>query len=119
MAYFPATYQPYQPVYQPTFQNTGIIWVSGELEAQNYPVAPNNAVALWESSGRAVYLKQTDASGRPTLKAYDLTERVRTPQDSSSPAGGKSTAYATKDELAALSAVVAGIQAKLKGETDE
>ena len=33
---------------------TGIIWVSGVQEAQLYPVAPNNAVALWENSGKAI-----------------------------------------------------------------
>ena len=62
--FFSSTYQPIQPVYQPTFQNypqqnytpqnipqSGIIWVSGEQEAQSYPVGPNAAVALWDSNG--------------------------------------------------------------------
>lgn len=62
---------------QPTTQiSTGILWVGSEQEAQNYPVAPNNAVALWDSTTPVIYLKQADASGRPNIKVYDLKERV-------------------------------------------
>ena len=96
MAYnygFPATYQsPYQQpmsyygFQQPTPMSganqqqagpaqSGILWVANEQEAQAYPVAPNNAVALWDSTNPAVYIKQADASGKPVLKTYDLVER--------------------------------------------
>ena len=64
------------PVQQPQMPITsGIIWVNNEQEAQMYPVAPNNAVALWDVSGKVVYLKQADATGKPTVHVYDLTER--------------------------------------------
>jgi hypothetical protein len=54
MAYnpFPIGYQPYyqanyQPLQnQPQNQNTGIIWVSGEVGARGYPVAPNTTIQL-------------------------------------------------------------------------
>lgn len=59
---------------------SGILWVTSEQEAQAYPVAPNNAVALWDSSAPSVYIKQADASGKPVLKIYDLTERTETPR---------------------------------------
>lgn len=74
--YYPVTYyqHPQQTYYQPQQQQSSIIWVNSEIEAQNYPVAPNNAVALWDSNKAAIYLKQTDASGRPTFKAFDLVE---------------------------------------------
>lgn len=70
---------------------SGILWVSSEQEAQAYPVAPNNAVALWDSSAPAVYIKQADASGKPVLKVYDLTERAETPRSAQIPQGDIST----------------------------
>lgn len=109
-------YQPYQP--QPVQQNTqsyspaaaqnGIIWISGPQEAQMYPIAPNNAVALWEKSGKTIYLKSADATGKPTIRVYDLVERAETASDGVSGADGKTPAYATKDELTAVVGVVKG-----------
>ena len=69
-----------QPMSQPVQQNPiaqgGVQWVSGEQEARGYLIAPNSAVALWDSTAPTVYLKQADASGKPTLKIYDLVERA-------------------------------------------
>lgn len=78
-------------------QNTSnsIIWVNSEKEAQMYPVAPNNAVTLWNTSEPVVYLKQADATGKPMLKTYDLIERV----DATSISSGERAEYATKAEL--------------------
>ena len=106
--YYPVGYNPYLPAnYQqvaspqpPQNSSTsGIIWVSGAQEAQFYPVAPNCAVALWEQSGKTVYLKQSDATGKPTMRVYDLIERT-----DSAPAApdGKAHDYATKSELIAF-----------------
>ena len=80
MATYPY-YNPYQQSYYPVpqvqqSQPTSIIWVQGEREAASYPVAPNNAVALWDSDAPVIYLKQADAAGKPTMKAYDLVERA-------------------------------------------
>ena len=79
--YYPQynAYMPYQNI-SPAVPQNSMIWVSGELEAANYPVAPNAAVTLWEQSGKAVYLKSADATGKPTLKVYDLIERVEKPE---------------------------------------
>lgn len=83
-SYYPNYYQP-QQVYQPQMQmqmqqnnpiSGGITWVKDSNEASNYPVAPNNAVALWDSSSPTIYLKQADAAGRPTIKTFDLVERA-------------------------------------------
>lgn len=95
-------YQPYQPPmadqlmqlrqnqYQPNMQQAqqaspSIVWVQNEMEAANYLVAPNSAVTLWDSNAPVVYLKQADASGKPSMKIYDLVERtqrpVQAPQD--------------------------------------
>ena len=101
----PQNYQPQQS-YQP--QQTSIIWVSGEKEAQMYPVAPNNAVTLWSQSEPVVYLKQADATGKPSLRVYDLVERAESANTGVSSVDGKSITYATKDELSAVVGAVKG-----------
>ena len=100
-------YQPY-PYYQ---QTTGIIWVSGEQEAQMYPIAPNNAVTLWDKNGGAVYVKSADATGKPTMKTYDLTERV---EAAPAPQQGSLADYATRKELAAFNETLEGIRADIE-----
>lgn len=136
-AYTPYTpmYQPYgnYPIFQPyqtpqavqqpvqqaqqTAQASSMIWVRNAQEAAMYPVAPNNAVALWDSGVSCIYLKQADASGKPTMKTYDLIERIETPAE---PAPDTSS-FATKAELAALAGVVKdvdGIIAAIREDVD-
>ena len=90
-------YQPYQPPmadqlmqlrqnqFQPNMQQvpqqtqSSMIWVSSEQDAFNYLIAPNSAVTLWDSNAPVVYLKQADASGKPSMKIYDLVERTQRP----------------------------------------
>ena len=115
-------YQPYQP-YQPPMadqlmqlrqnqyqlnmqqvpqqQAPSIVWVQSEVEAMTYPIAPNNAVTLWDSNAPVIYLKQADASGKPSMKIYDLVERNSRPVQTMQT---QAVEYATKDELAALAA---------------
>lgn len=133
--YYPANYQPayyqpfgnyypqnYQQMPQPVQnqqqsnqqQTTGILWVSSELEAQAYPVAPNNAVALWDSTKPAIYLKQADASGKPVMKVYQLSERTETPQVKQDAPEYKVSDLALKSDLAALEAVIATLKDEVK-----
>lgn len=63
-----------QPVQQPQTQST-ILWVSSEREACEYPIAPNAAVALWDSNNPVVYIRKADASGKPDTEIYDLVQR--------------------------------------------
>lgn len=120
--------QNYQPMYsqpsiqpvqqQPNYQNvqtvqptqqtaqSSIIWISSERDAAMYPVAPNTAVTLWSASEPVVYLKQADASGKPTMKTYDLVERVETPPTAPSDGGDKKVEYALKSDLSAVVGVV-------------
>lgn len=112
-------YQPYQPPmadqlmqlrqnqYQPNMQQVpqqqspSIVWVQNEMEAANYLVAPNSAVTLWDSNAPVVYLKQADASGKPSMKIYDLVERTHRPvQAPQSP----TVEYAPLSRLEALEA---------------
>lgn len=64
---------------QQTQGTPSIIWVPNAQAAEGYLVAPNSAVVLWDSSAPVVYLKQTDASGKPSMKTYDLVERTSIP----------------------------------------
>lgn len=87
--------QPYQSAQQ---QGQSIVWVQNEQEAFNYLVAPNSAVALWDSNNPVIYLKQADAAGKPSMKIYDLVERVQCPVQS------PSEQYVTRKEFETLAA---------------
>lgn len=140
-SYYPATYQPYyypqyqqnfqqiqpqqqnfqQQVQQPVVQNnpSGIVWISSEKDAMLYPVAPNNAVALWNQNEPVVYLKQADASGKPTMKTYDLVERAETQTETAKAAPISNVNYATKEDLGAVVGVVNGIDKIIGGMKSE
>ena len=56
--------------------NIGFIWVQGEEAAKAYPVAAGNQVLLMDSDKPVLYMKSTDASGRPQpMEIYDLVRR--------------------------------------------
>jgi hypothetical protein len=97
---------PQNPVAQ-----SGVQWVSGEQEARNWMIAPNAAVALWDSTAPTVYLKQADASGKPSLKIYDLVER---PEMTPGAPQIKTGEYVTRKEFDALVALVGEIRGKEK-----
>lgn len=103
-----------QPMMQQ--QQSSMQWVSCEQEARNFLVAPNSAVALWDSSGPRVYLKQTDASGKPLFKGYDLVERSE-----SAPAAPEAAPpnYVTREEFDALAASVREMKGKKKRKVEE
>lgn len=109
-----------QPMQQPVQQNPiaqgGVQWVSGEQEARGYLIAPNSAVALWDSSAPTVYLKQSDASGKPTLKIYDLVERAETPRTAPQEKGAE---FVTRKEFDALAALVGELKNKKKRKEDD
>lgn len=98
-----------QPMMQPQMPQNSMVWVSNEQEARNYLVAPNSAVALWDNSGSRVYLKQTDASGKPMFKGYDLVERTET---ASNALQKTAVSYVTRDEFDALAATVREMKGK-------
>ena len=109
-----------QPAPPPVPQNPvatgGVQWVSSEQEARGYLIAPNSAVALWESTAPTVYLKQSDASGKPTLKIYDLVERAETPRTAPQEKGVE---FVTREEFDRLAALVGEIKGKKKRKVEE
>nr|DAJ16280.1 MAG TPA: hypothetical protein [Podoviridae sp. ct13o21] len=109
-----------QPAPPPVPQNPvatgGVQWVSSEQEARGYLIAPNSAVALWDSTAPTVYLKQSDASGKPTLKIYDLVERAETASNAPQKPGVE---FVTRKEFDALAALVGEIKSKKKRKVEE
>lgn len=70
-------YNPYQPTsyYQQLRQQPqGIQYVNNRQSAEAYQLAPNSSVILMDANLSRFYMKQTDASGMATLKAYDFKE---------------------------------------------
>lgn len=109
-----------QPAPPPVPQNPvatgGVQWVSSEQEARGYLIAPNSAVALWDSTAPTVYLKQADASGKPTLKIYDLVERAETASNAPQKQGVE---FVTREEFDRLAALVGEIKGKKKRKVEE
>ena len=95
---------------------SGVQWVNGEMEARNWMVAPNAAIALWDSSAPTVYLKQADASGKPTLKIYDLVERAETAPNAPQKSGVE---FVTREEFDRLAALVGELKGKKKRKVEE
>lgn len=88
-----------QPMPQPTPTND-MIWVLGEVEAQSYPVAPNNTVTLWDKNQKTFYVKTANAQGIPSIQTYDFSERTQnvpqTPTEHTCKCGDK---FISKTEL--------------------
>lgn len=64
-----------QNVPQPQQNSNGILWVSGEVGAKSYLVAPGTSVLLMDSEAERFYIKSTDASGMPQpLRIFEYHE---------------------------------------------
>ena len=62
-----------QTVPQPQV-NQGLLWVSGEIGAKSYLVAPNTTVLLMDADSQKFYLKSTDSAGMPNLRTFEYVE---------------------------------------------
>ena len=63
--------------------NQGLLWVSGEVGAKSYLVAPNSTVLLMDSDSSRFYLKSADNAGMPNLRIFEYTEVTNIPQNAS------------------------------------
>lgn len=70
-----------QTVPQPQV-NQGLLWVSGEIGAKSYLVAPNSTVLLMDSDAQRFYLKSADNAGMPSLRIFEYSEVTNTPTTS-------------------------------------
>lgn len=118
--YFPMGYQGYQQNYPqayPQNQNSGVVWVQGIEGAKAHPVAAGQAVLLMDSDSNCLYLKSADASGMPSLRIFDYTERTA----SQEPKTQDMSAFALKDDLDTLATkdelkkAISDLEKKLKG----
>ena len=75
-----------------------MIWVSGRQEADSFLVAPNSAVALWDTNNPVIYLRKADSTGKPSTVVYDLVERTDNPPAQAAPQIDLSR-YVTIDQL--------------------
>lgn len=62
--------------------NQGLLWVSGEIGAKSYLVAPNSTVLLMDSDSSRFYLKSADNAGMPSLRIFEYSEVTNTPTTS-------------------------------------
>ena len=68
-----------QTVPQPQV-NQGLLWVSGEVGAKSYLVAPNSTVLLMDSDTQRFYLKSADNAGMPNLRIFEYKEVTNIPK---------------------------------------
>lgn len=80
-------------------QNSGMIWVSSKIDADNYLVAPNSAVALWDANNPVIYLRKADSTGKPSTVVYDLVERTDSPAPQQAAPQLDLSRYVTLDQL--------------------
>lgn len=101
-----------QPQQQQPSGGQSIIWVPNEQAANDFIVAPNNAVTLWDMNAPVVYVKKADASGKPSMTAYDLVERVTAPVRPTAPQTVPMPEYVTRKDFDELAAKVAALSVK-------
>ena len=69
------------------FQLNGVdlvVPVKGIEGAKAYPLGPNCRAPLFDDSEDILYIKTTDTNGFPSIKAYDLSERILIDENSPS-----------------------------------
>lgn len=113
---------PAQPVQQPQQNNNGILWVSGEVGAKSYLVAPGTSVLLMDSESEKFFIKSTDVSGMPQpLRTFEYHE-VGTQMPPKQPVQNMDNKYVTRQEYDDLKgkyeAIISGI-ITLRGLTNQ
>ena len=101
-----------QPQPQQLSGGQSIIWVPNEKAANEFIVAPNNAVTLWDMNAPVVYVKKADASGKPAMTTYDLVERSTAPVSPTAPQTVPAVEYVTRKDFDELAAKVAALSVK-------
>lgn len=101
----------YPPQMQQPQQQTGMMWVRNRAEAENYPLPPNTAIALWDASGAFVHRKETDVSGKPMITTFKLVEVSDIPQNEPE--------FVTWDKFTALAENVSALANHIKSMNKE
>lgn len=98
---------------QPTSNN--IVWVGGVEGAKSYNLPYNAAVMLLDSTDSKFYLKSTDSTGMPTIRAFRF-EEVPLVVEANNQA--PKTAYATKEEFNMLSSKIDSLLQELNSKAE-
>lgn len=106
---------PMQTITQPA-QTNDMIWVLSEVEAQSYPVAPNNSVILWDKNNDVVYIKSVNMQGVPSMRVLDYKERTadstpKTPVEHKCTCGDK---FVLKNDFKALQGEFEALRSELE-----
>ena len=93
-------FNPYQSIIPPQIQPApqNIQYVNDRKSAESYQLPANSSVILMDSNQARFYMKQTDASGIATIKAYDFKEAE----------AEKPKEYVTKEEFEKFKANLKG-----------
>jgi len=104
MSYYPQYYNPQQYVPQQQQQMINqFVWVQGESSARAYLVPPGGEAYLMDTDSPTLFYKTCDSAGRPTMKTYELVEKVEadpvvvTPENSVQ--AEEMPNYLTRDDL--------------------
>ena len=107
-----------QPMPQIPMQShlNDMIWVLSEVEAQSYPVAPNNSVILWDKNNDVIYIKSVNAQGVPSMRILEYKERTsdnapKTPVEHECKCGSK---FVLKEDFQALREEIEALEAKIE-----
>ena len=75
-------------------------WVSGEMEASSYPLAPGHSVILMDSENPVIYMKTRENNGKYLpMDIYDLVKREKMQQVPKAQTQLDLSAYVRKDDL--------------------
>lgn len=106
-----------QTIGTPTPINQGLLWVSGEVGAKSYLVAPNSTVLLMDSDAQRFYLKSADNTGMPSLRIFEYSEVNNAPQNAPQAPQGDfkelDSKYVTRDEYEGLKSQYGKIMERL------
>lgn len=103
-------YQTAQPRVMQGQEQPPMIWVQGETGAKAHMVAPGNTVVLWDSENPLIYIKTADASGMPSMRIFEWTEKTA---PSPSVMQGTAQQYVTVEEYSKLAAMVNELNTKI------
>lgn len=105
---------PQIPQAQMPQQNNGILWVSGEIGAKSYLVAPGTTVMLMDSESQKFYIKSSDMAGMPTLKTFEYKEIFsNAPQSTQTASEDLDNRFVTRQEYNEMRAQYEAILQKL------
>ena len=71
---FQAIQNSFQPMLNASSGNDQLVGVNGFESAKAYPTKPNGTYVLFDTGKDVFYVKNTDASNFPTIKAYSFKE---------------------------------------------